>query len=284
MTTLRRLLTATVLTVGASALAFGSTVATSSFNGCVGTTCSVTLTATVSGVQFQVAGSSTPTSLFSYQNFGALGINGTLTGVTFDSEFSEVLSSFSVTNNDTNTADGSVSANITIQSTAQIDSSATMVTADAATVCGTFGYAWNGSHPCTPYGGSATTSTAQIASTGFQSIPESTTYIYPGTPVTVTSDVDFGAFGSAPVTLVTGNYTGAGSFLFGIMDTAGYSTVTSGQVGNLNLNTQYNLAYNATADIKYTYTSNSGTPEPTTMLLLGGGLLSLGLLRKRIKS
>jgi hypothetical protein len=37
------------------------------------------------------------------------------------------------------------------------------------------------------------------------------------------------------------------------------------------------------AEIDYSYTVNSSTPEPATMVLMGGALLGLGLLGKRIR-
>lgn len=63
------------------------------------------------------------------------------------------------------------------------------------------------------------------------------------------------------------------------------STLTSetltGGGGNINLG----IATNATfeAEIDYTYSITSTTPEPTTMALLGGALLGLGLIGKRFK-
>lgn len=40
---------------------------------------------------------------------------------------------------------------------------------------------------------------------------------------------------------------------------------------------------NATAEIEYDYTIPTGTPEPGTMALMGGALLGVGLIGKRIK-
>jgi hypothetical protein len=75
------------------------------------------------------------------------------------------------------------------------------------------------------------------------------------------------------------NYTGAGTFnLAGA--TKGLTTFSGG--GNnigFNINTQASFE----AEIDYTYTVNSGTPEPTTMALMGGALIGLGLLGKRFK-
>jgi hypothetical protein len=70
------------------------------------------------------------------------------------------------------------------------------------------------------------------------------------------------------------NYTGAGTF------TLGGNTKTfesfSGGGGNIGANIDTTAEFSA--EIDYTYTVPSGTPEPATMALVGGGLLGLGFL------
>jgi len=78
--------------------------------------------------------------------------------------------------------------------------------------------------------------------------------------------------------LITGgdlaNYTGVGNFTIGGHTKA--SSTFGGGGGNINV-TQSTGA-EVEAEIDYTYTVPSGTPEPATMALVGGGLLGLGFL------
>jgi len=74
------------------------------------------------------------------------------------------------------------------------------------------------------------------------------------------------------------DYTGPGSFTlagntYGFTSIGGAGSVSATVIGTGML----------VAEIDYTYTFPSGTPEPTTMALMGGALLGLGLLGKRFK-
>jgi len=50
-----------------------------------------------------------------------------------------------------------------------------------------------------------------------------------------------------------------------------------------NGNNNYTDAASLSATITYDYTIPSGTPEPATPALMGGALIGLGLLGKRLK-
>ena len=76
---------------------------------------------------------------------------------------------------------------------------------------------------------------------------------------------DFGAY-EAPISFVVTTNTG-------LFDSFGGGNVTVTQVTDDNLS----------ATVTYDYTIPSGTPEPTTMALMGGALVGLGLLGKRFK-
>lgn len=75
------------------------------------------------------------------------------------------------------------------------------------------------------------------------------------------------------------NWSGANGFNFivdtvtGESESGGGGFVTFGQATYVD----------ATAYVEYNYTTTSTTPEPTTMALLGGALVGLGLIGKRFK-
>jgi hypothetical protein len=72
------------------------------------------------------------------------------------------------------------------------------------------------------------------------------------------------------------NYTGAGNFTLG----GNTKAASSFSGGGGNINVLQNTSAEVEAEVDYTYTVPSGTPEPATMALVGGGLLGLGFLGK----
>jgi hypothetical protein len=78
------------------------------------------------------------------------------------------------------------------------------------------------------------------------------------------------------------NYESAGLSTFALGGNTLNLTTFTGGGGNLSF--AINTAATFEAEIDYTYTvATTGTPEPTTMALMGGALLGLGLLGKRFK-
>jgi hypothetical protein len=85
------------------------------------------------------------------------------------------------------------------------------------------------------------------------------------------------------VKVITGadllNYTGLGTFN---LTGATLNTLSAnGGGGNVSLGVATNATFEA--EIDYSYTINNGTPEPSTMALLGGALLGLGFIGKRFR-
>jgi hypothetical protein len=61
------------------------------------------------------------------------------------------------------------------------------------------------------------------------------------------------------------------------------STELTDEFGGGNVTVSQVTADNLSSEVIYDYTIPGGTPEPTTMALMGGALLGLGLIGKRFR-
>jgi len=89
---------------------------------------------------------------------------------------------------------------------------------------------------------------------------------------------NLGTFGAVKNGTVISNYIGGSTFTLSGTTAGGTSFQTAG-TNNEVLTTNGTTSY--TVEVDYTYTAASGTPEPTTMILLGSSLLGLGLIRRK---
>jgi len=76
------------------------------------------------------------------------------------------------------------------------------------------------------------------------------------------------------------SYIGTGTFSIG----GSTKSITTFSGGGNNISFGINDSATFQAEVDYTYFIPSGTPEPATILLMGGALVGVGLLRKRIKA
>jgi len=61
------------------------------------------------------------------------------------------------------------------------------------------------------------------------------------------------------------------------------ATQTDSQLTGGNISTQYNTSVQEDIAVLYEYSITSGVPEPATMVLMGGALLGLGLIGRRLR-
>jgi hypothetical protein len=274
MNTTRRLLTGTVLIAMSSALASATTIGGITSSGCTavmgGYDCYVTESASVTGLNFNVV---SPASLFTFDNAGNLGITD-LTGASFDYQLDNDITYFSITNNDTVNP---TSVDVKVQTQPLLDAASTMASKTQVKnglLIGT-----------TTTNGPIYT----VADTGNQTLAPGGSYTYPGTPSTpYTTGISYNNssyFGDPnnDLTLNPATYSGSGTFTIGTTDQAAYSVTNTGNVGSANLTVVFTALYDAEAEVTYDYfTTTTGTPEPTTMALIGTALFGLGLVRKRL--
>jgi len=189
--------------------------------------------------------------------FGSIGapLGATLTGVTLSETINETLSSLSLTNNNTGTA------------TARYTASANFDAGDSA----------NGSD-----GASLDNALAANSS-------NSAVQIYFSGTKTFSAGQTISSFSGLPATLsettgviagTTSSYAGSGTFNLNFSTSSAFTI----QGGGNNVASNQTTTAAMTATVVYSYSVPSGTPEPSTFVLLGGALVALGSLRNRKKA
>jgi hypothetical protein len=121
---------------------------------------------------------------------------------------------------------------------------------------------------------SNTPGSINLCDTGNVTFAPGQTIVY-SPPVVTAGDSTGGLINASSTT----PYDVAGSFTLGFNTQTFQSFVGGGGNGSDSQATQAN----AVIQVVYDYTIPSGTPEPTTMALMGGALLGLGLIGKRFK-
>lgn len=283
MNTLRRFSTLAIVGAVGSTLAFSSPVIT------FGTdpfTHNNTVTQTVTFPTQGLTGNAN-SALATFMNFASLnltGVNYVAGDTTFDYQFTNTVSQFQVTNNDTQ----SDSVNYGLNTIVAQDPGTNLLTGDKHTVCQNIGNA------------SATfvlpancANTFAIVNVMNQTIAGMTTVTLPGLPIVQTlgdcvfnggtfGTVNAGGAGKCAETL-SDSYSGTGSNSFGITDATNNFFSAASMSSNTNLTFNDTVSFNGMAEITYEYVIPSGTPEPATMVLFGSALVGLGLLRKRVR-
>lgn len=190
-----------------------------------------------------------------------------LTGVQLEIAVTEDLNSLSVTNN------SSSSNTFTYETYSNLGVVGSAPTADQNLL----GFAlFNNKSNFVATGGC----TAGVAA-GYVNLCNTGSVVYSGNqtinyaPPTISASDDSGLQSAGSVT----PYDTTGTFNLGFTTTTFQSFIGG---GGLDANTQATQA-TGTVTVIYDYTIPSGTPEPATMALMGGALIGLGLIGKRLK-
>lgn len=229
-----------------------------------------------------------PAALATFANFASLGIaaNYVAGDTTMDYQFSNHITQFQVTNNDTQTD----SVNFGLNSIVTPDPGTNLSATDTHGVCQNIGNA--GATFVLP---ANCTNTFAIVNQMNVSINGGATFTLGGLPINDTLGVcvfNGGTFGTVNATgggkcaeTLTNDavYAGGGSNSFGIQDAGSYFFSAASMSSNANLTFNSTVTFTGTAEITYEYVIPSGTPEPATMVLFGSALVGLGLLRKRVR-
>lgn len=230
---------------------------------------------------------SSPASLFSFESFAALGIanasyvNG---DSTFDYEFTNQVTTFQVTNNDTSSDTVTASVNSLLNEDPGTNMPNPNGSGDVKSVGVDLGFGFTGNTPNQQTIALATTPAGGVTLNSGQ------TYTYAGLPVTYTNGIGYelcdsfgNTYAGSGCNQNIGNTEASTGFKFGLTDTQQFGESLDG-TGLLNLNIQATTTYSAEAEVTYEYSvPPSGTPEPASMALMGGALIGLGLLGKRFK-